>query len=89
MFPMSNNENDKKLSIKLPFNIDIANTRIQERKILEFVPYTIKSGQAIIVRTKKNAGLSERCYVVCNRKGKISITPIEDVKKSTEVSKKL
>jgi len=81
--PKNKNSNEKPL-FKLPLNIDIENTKIQERKILEFVPNTIKSGEAIIVRTKKYAGLSEPCFVVANMNGKITIKQLKEEKDSNK-----
>lgn len=52
----------------------------KKREILEFVPNMIKSGEAIIVRTKKNLGLSEPCFVVFNNNGNIEIKQIKEEK---------
>ena len=80
---MSTKKRNKKPLIKLsPLNIDIENVKVQERKILEFVLNTIKSGEAIIVRTKKYAGLSEPCFVVANINGEIKIKQIKEDKNS-------
>jgi hypothetical protein len=50
----------------------------KKRKILEFVPNTINSGEAIVVRTKKNLGLSEDCFVVYNNNGNIEIKKVKE-----------
>ncbi len=55
---------------KLPVNIDIEHTKILEKKILEFVPHTIKPNDAQVVKVKSLGGLSEKAYVVLNVDGK-------------------
>ncbi len=61
---------------KIP-TIDFPVKYEKTRKILEFVPYKIKEGESIIVRTKKNIGLSECCYVVSKKEGNIEIKKVK------------
>lgn len=60
------NAPEEKPKIKLPIGLGLNIDRINNRSILEFVPNIIKPGEAIVVRVKKNLGLSEKCYVVLN-----------------------
>jgi hypothetical protein len=46
------------------------------RRILEFIPNSIREGEAVIVKTKKYLGLSEPCFVVYNINGKVSFKQI-------------
>ena len=71
------NSNEKPL-IKLPLNVDLKDIKIQERKILEFNPNRIKSGEAIVVKVKKFAGLSEQCFAVANINGEIIVKCLKD-----------
>lgn len=48
------------------------------RQILEFVPYNIKDGETIIVRTKKWAGFAEECFAVSKNNGEITIKKIKE-----------
>ncbi len=68
------------VAVKLPANIDINvdRTRVEEKKVLEFVPNTVRNGEAIIVRIKKYGGLAETCFVVCNKNGKIVVMQVKE-----------
>jgi len=66
--------------VETPVKMGYERKNIKERQILEFVPNTIKDGEAVIVRTKKWAGLSEPCFAVANNKGKIKIKQIKEEK---------
>lgn len=68
---------EKESLIKSPVSLGVEIKKTNDRKVLEFVPNTIKEGEAIIVRTKKWAGLSEACFVVCLNNGKISIVQLK------------
>ena len=62
--------NDKK-PFKLPINFDIDIKDIKDRKILEFVPHTIKPDEAQIVRVSNWgwSGLQKTTFVVLNKGG--------------------
>lgn len=68
----------RRKSDKPPFSLNYEITRVEERKMLQFIPNTVKNGEAIIVRTKKWAGIAEACFVVCKNKGKIEIKQIKE-----------
>lgn len=70
----------KKKTDKLPVSLRYERARIEERKMLQFIPNTVKDGEAIIVRTKKWAGISEPCFVVVNNKGEITVKQIKEEK---------
>lgn len=61
---------DKKPFFKLPFNIDIQDKDIKERRILEFVPHTIKPNDAQVVIVPKWDGFRKTAFVVLNKDGK-------------------
>lgn len=69
---------NKKEPLLPPFEYPVK--YLKKREILEFVPNTLKQGEAIIVRTKKNLGLSEPCFVVFNNNGNIEIKQIKEEK---------
>lgn len=73
---MSQNNKEKE---KLPLpSVEFPIKYEKTRQILEFVPNTINSGEAVIVKTKKYWGLSEPCFVVHNNNGKIEIRQIKE-----------
>ncbi len=61
---------------RLPVDIQIKYEK--ERKILEFVLNRIKDGEAIVVKTKKWAGISEACFVVSMYNGVVSIQQVKE-----------
>jgi len=67
---MPNKKSDKRPLIKMPVNVDIERSKTHERKVLEFVPNTVKAGEAIIVRADKWGGILKPCFVVLNVDGK-------------------
>jgi len=82
---MSPKKSEKKTLFGLPISadidVDIANTRTQEKKILEFVPNTVKPHEAIVVKADKWAGLLKQSFVVLNIDGKdIVIKQIKEEK---------
>lgn len=72
---------DKKPFFKLPINldVDIQDKDIKVRKILEFVPHTIKPNDAQVVIVPKWNGLRKTAFVVLNIDGKeISVTQLKE-----------
>jgi hypothetical protein len=79
---MSKKKSGKKPLFGLPINVDIENTKIQEKKILEFVPNTVKPHEAIVVKAEKWGGLLKQSFVVLNIDGKELM--IKQIKEETE-----
>ena len=89
---MSDNKPDKKLRDLLGTSISNQSYKdsvwgtpikyekidIKEKKILEFIPNTIKNGEVAIVRVKKWAGISELCFAIANNNGKITIKQFQE-----------
>lgn len=72
---------DKKPFFKFPvnFDVDIQDKDIKVRKILEFVPGSIKPGDAQVVIVPKWNGLRKTAFVVLNIDGKeISVTQLKE-----------
>jgi len=62
--------------IESPLNIKYEN--IKEKQTIEFIPNTIKEGEATIVRIKKWVGISEPCFAVALVNGKIQVKQIKE-----------
>ena len=72
---------DKKSFFKFPINldVDIQDKDIKVRKILEFVPGSIKPNDAQVVIVPKWDGLRKTAFVVLNIDGKeISVTQLKE-----------
>ena len=85
---------DKKPFFKFPINldVDIQDKDIKVRKILEFVPGSIKPNDAQVVIVPKWDGLRKTAFVVLNIDGKeISVTQLKESseEESTEEVKSL
>ena len=80
---MPDDKKDKK-PFKFPFgfDIDIQDKDIKVRKILEFVPHTIKPNDMTITRVPDWGGLKNQTFAVLNKDGKEII--IKQLKKSSE-----
>ena len=74
---MPSDETKKEITIKSPLNINIENSKTQDRRILEFIPNKLKEGEAIIVKTKRWTGISEACFAVCLKDGKLNIQQLK------------
>ena len=77
---MPDDKKDKK-PFKFPFgfDIDIQDKNIKERRILEFVPGSIKPGDAHVVIVPKWDGLRKTAFIVLNIDGKeIDVTQLKE-----------
>lgn len=83
------NAPEEKSKIRLPIGLGLNISRTNDKIIFEFVPNIIKPREAVVVREKKNLGLSEKCYVVLNDGRRIIVTLLDDVKPSTKSLREL
>jgi hypothetical protein len=75
-----------RLPISADVNVDVANIKTQEKKILEFVQNAVKPQEAIVVKADKWGGLVKQSFVVLNVDGKDIL--IKHIKEDKVLKKK-